>query len=629
MNDLPAPSESRDPGAGADALFSERDALIGEPVREPHTSAETSHRAHTRFRGRRQPTWLPAIFAAAVVGAAVTLAGRFEYRCVAELEANPGSPGRSGVELSEVRRFLWEKAPTLSGAQGIPARWSVSQPRQHTLAVNLTTPERAAGMTDLRWMVEAYLDEARRQAERIRTTPSDVEAEWTVYLGTLRERMDDLQAHVQEATRALPAEVGDDRQQALVAQWSSLREGFSAARGELALAMSDVARLEREGAPASALVLETDREQAFRADQALQQDLKELAVALTDMKLQMLNVWQRSASLLERLVTARQALDTGLERQRQAASVRNQNLIASASDSAAPSDRHFALLGMMLLPLEDYTAALKTFSADWTGEFTRIQKTDVDPRDPTILDGYTRVHSRLHEFLFTAAKRLGAMREAVERLAADPADDARLHVQLSEMLRLFESLQTAHYQFEFAAGQLETPANFRLDAAYQAARGLHRRARERMDNLDETLRERALERARTLRLAELAAARTTIEQVRQETDRMVDDLLSVQEQLMQSATRSEQFLKAMVKVEAAAARLKVTESDLGRVEERLAALRTERLSSAPTADLRLTSCVAEETPVNLGERLRLGGIAACLTLLTVLLGQWWTLRGSS
>jgi hypothetical protein len=626
VNDFADTSRPGDPDSTRQDALAERDALLntgpfgGEPDREV---AQRRSRLHKKAR----PAIVPACIAALFVGAVVTVAGRFEYLCTAELVIKGVPEQRGHLAHGEVRRFLWEKTSMLSGPPGAPARWSAANPSPGALHISLATPDRTAGLSALRWMVEAFLDDVRKRAERIRSTPGEAEAELESYFAGLKGRMADLQGHFENVTRSMPPEVAESEQVSLIQEWTALRDGFSEARTRLSAAVSDVARLENAPAPAGGLVLEAEREEAYRADRALQQDLKELAVTLAEMKSQVLAVWKKSTPMLERLKASQTELESGIEKQRTEVVATPQ--VVSTANAAAPANRHAVIVGTLLRPLEDYSALLTSFAFDWTAYFTDLQKTEMNARDPVILDVYPRALKRLRDFLFEASRHLSAIRDVVQRMGADPADDARLHLQLSEVLRLFEGLQHAHHQFEFAAGQLETPTNFRLDAPWHAARGLWRRSAERMERIDQALTATAVERARAFRLAELAAARNTIDQVRLQTDNMVDDLLRIQAGMVQSNEESEQFLRAMSELEASAARLKITETDLAQIESRLQELKQRRMQTAPTTDVRLVACRADGVPINLAERLRIGGIAFGLTLISLLLTQWWTFRRSN
>jgi hypothetical protein len=255
-----------------------------------------------------------------------------------------------------------------------------------------------------------------------------------------------------------------------------------------------------------------------------------------------------------------------------------------------------------------------------------LRKLEVDPYSSEVLDVYERSRRRLNDFLFDAAKRLATMRSHVRAIAEGTSDNARHYVSRSNLVRAFQTMQAAHHRFEFAAGTIETPDNFRLDAALKSTRGLRRRSKDRIRAIDEALQARAAERTRKRRIEELTEAERLVEQVRTATDRTVDELIALQEELNLGAEQSEAFLRAVLKAEIATARLKLTQEDLALATERLGELAAERVSTAQAAEIKFVSAGVVGGPVNLGQRLGTGALAAVLTFAVVLLAQWWITR---
>ena len=232
----------------------------------------------------------------------------------------------------------------------------------------------------------------------------------------------------------------------------------------------------------------------------------------------------------------------------------------------------------------------------------------------------------LNDFLFDTARSLSTMRSRVQEVGDDPSDSARHHVYQSNLTRAFHTVQAAHHRFEFAAGALETPDNFRLDAAMKSARGLRRRSQDRIQEIEARLEAKAAERARQRHALELAEAEQFIDQVRSATDRTVDELIALQEELNLDTEASEAFLRAVLRAEVATSRLEIARTDRNQIEDRLRSLAAERVARAKTADVELVSCDVAGRPVNLDDRLRTGGVAGILTLITALLGQYWITR---
>jgi hypothetical protein len=86
------------------------------------------------------------------------------------------------------------------------------------------------------------------------------------------------------------------------------------------------------------------------------------------------------------------------------------------------------------------------------------------------------------------------------------------------------------------------------------------------------------------------------------------------------------FFRATMKAEIASARLEMTQRDLRVTNQRLRELAEQRKATAETLRVQFESCALSGGPVNLSERLILGGIGAVLTLLAVVLTHWWITR---
>jgi len=180
----------------------------------------------------------------------------------------------------------------------------------------------------------------------------------------------------------------------------------------------------------------------------------------------LLNVWQLSAGRLDLLTTAADELSR----------------TASQSDATPlPPNIQAVVLGLVH-DSDAYRQTLTKYTEVWTIEFTSLQRMEVDPASAELLDRYQRVRMLLSDFLFAASQRLSAVRAHLSVLGGQAGDNARHHVLQSNLTRAFQATQTAHHRFEFAAGGIDTPDNFRLDAALRSARGLRRRILEQIQH---------------------------------------------------------------------------------------------------------------------------------------------------
>jgi len=426
----------------------------------------------------------------------------------------------------------------------------------------------------------------------------------------LQDRVAEAQAQLDSATSSLPpADPRIDRD-ALVQRWHGLRSDFAATRAQLAQAAAGFDRLRSDSEPTHGIVNADDRRRALESDPGLQQDLRELEVKYSELKLHLLSVWQQSAGRLELLQTATDELSR----------------TASESDTTRlPPNLQVAVQGLVS-DTDAFRQTLTAFTDVWTNEFTSLQRMEIDPAGGELLDGYQRVRRLLSDFLFAASQRWSAMRSHLSVLGEQISDNARHHVLLSNLTRVFQSAQTAHHRFEFAAGAIDTPDNFRLDAALRSASGLRRRALEQIQQIEHRLQAEAIDKAKRQRAQSLVDAEKSVEQIRATAEQTIEQLFSVDDGLIQAVGLSEDFLHAVLKAELAANRAQTAQDDMARADLRLKELVAKRESTSADIGIKLVSCGVIGTELNLAQRARLGGIAFGVTLVTLLIGQWLMTR---
>lgn len=586
------------------------------PAIDALSEATDAYVRSTEDGGRRPPR--PSVMLAAIagiaVGLALALAGRLDYRCGATLRiVGEASPAYRAMLRHELSSHAWKTAigPNGTGSQVQPV--GIESPSPDELRLSVIAHSRKEGLLRVRRIAEGCRERARALAEAARVAPTEAENVLSQYLSTLRQRLDDARDQVDAAIAALPEANPSENLKLLIDRWELLRDRFDTAKQQLSLASADLAELQSASEPTHGIVSAGQRRQAQEADEALQQDLRELAVNLTELKLHLLTVWQQSGGALDRLKLAAD------------------DLVKTASNDPRTHGRDQADSGRMTsieTASRAYTEALDVFAEGWNREFTALRQLDVDPLNGEVLDVYYSVQRRLGDFLFHASKRLSTLRAAVDILSTDPRDTARHHVFQSDLVRAFQTMQAGHHRFEFALDAIEIPQNFRLDASIKSARGLRRRSQERIRGIERRLQAQALKRAKERRGRELASASELVESVRTATAQTIDGLLALQDELNPTATDSDAFFRAVVKAEIASARLEITHGDLDATEQRLRELAAGRIADSDSIGVEIVSCEVVGGPTNLGERLSFGGLGAVLTFLAVLLTQWWMIRRS-
>ena len=550
------------------------------------------------------------IVGAWVVGMLLAVATPAEHDCAAMFKMVQASVAPRDLEL---RAALASYASSLGiphadadpGAPGVDPHWWVNAPVEGFLQLGVTTTDRRRGVEEASAAAHGFLSVLRERADEARQTPSDAEYEVSQLVAALRQRAGEAQTQVEAATGSLPPSDPRINRDALLERWRALRSDFTTVREQLAEAAAGVDRLQTESEPARGIVGAEDRRRALESDGALQQDLRELDVRLSELKLHLLNVWQQSAGRLEQL---RSATDDLLR-------------TASQSDTARLPPNVRAAVEGIVSETELYRQTLGAFVDAWTGEFTALQRLEVDPQSGELLEAYQRARSLLSDFLFAASQRLAALRSHVNTLGEQPSDNARHHVLQSNLTRAFQAAQSAHHRFEFAAGAIDTPDNFRLDAALRSARGLRRRTVEEMQRLEQRLQADAIEKAKQQRVQALAEAEHAVERTRATSEQTIEQLFAVQDGLIRADGLTESFLHAALQAELAGNRLQTAQADLARADGRLRELAAAREAANADIGLELVSCGVVQSDLKLAQRFRLGGIGFVVTLVAVLVAR--------
>lgn len=546
-----------------------------------------------------------AVLAGLFVGAAMILADPFQHRVGALMQlAGSVSPDQFERYQRDLIEMVWGSRVSAGLATTDRPKWRVSVPAQGTLQIALDTSDAKGGLRQAEEVARRFTAQVATDNEAQWSKPSEGENFLQSHVAVLTARLDDAQRQLDAAVARLPAADPRPDKAGLTARWQTVRGDFDAARAELRKAAEEYKSLTQQGDPAQAVVSGEGRQAALAADVDLQQDIKELGATLTELKLHMLNVWQQSSAPLAQI----ESVSSTSFRQ-----------VSSDVDSIPASMRDaFAAIAT---EVSAFGEAAMTFTRTWNAEFADLQGAQVDMEGGALLDAYQRIRSLLNDFLYQAGNRLATIREKVNELSRDTSDDPQHHLRQSDAARAFAQLQAAHHRFEFAAGAIDTPTNFRLDSALRIARGLHRRVADRTRVIDERLQKEAVAKATEQRSRTLASLDEILRKSRDSSDSTMDELIALQDRLERASASSEQFVSAVAGAELAARRLQLTRNDLDQAQAQLRDLAEDRAQARRDANFQLVSAGVLETYVNMNERLRVAGVGTSVTFLAVLLGQ--------
>lgn len=567
--------------------------------------------AESQHPDRRRPSVIPALWAALLVGGSLALWHQPQYRCIGtlQIQGQPSAAQVAGIR-KELLDFTWGLASIDPEGTALQRGWFVKMPDGTTMQLGMISAERESGLRHVQETARDFCRRMKALAEAVRGTPTRAEGLFAAPLDRMGKEFAEAERQASAASQAVPIQDPDDRREELLVRWRSLRGNFVETREKLARAEEGLARIQSEPAPTHGVVPRDRRSEALRADRALQQDLQELGVNLAELKVHLLQVWQQAAGPLERLTLA---ADDLVE-------------FASASLAAEPTASASAVSRRCEAASLSYRDTLAGFAKSWDDEFQALIRLEPDPLSTEVLEVANRVRRKVNDFLYASGRRITALRSEVRAIQADPSNAARHHVFQSKLTRRFQRVEAAHHRLEFAAGALETPANFRLDAAIVGARGLRRRSRERIRRIDKRLAVEATSLAVTRRTRQLAAAQQHVHELRIDADRIVNAVLPVQEGLNAHADLAAGFMSATLQAEFTAARREFLAVTLADTQGRLTELIRLRRQEDALPDVTLVSCEVIEEPSRFRKRWGGAAVAAAATIILVLFGQWWVAR---
>ncbi|MGB0714348.1 MAG: hypothetical protein ACPGXK_00615 [Phycisphaerae bacterium] len=413
---------------------------------------------------------------------------------------------------------------------------------------------------------------------------------------------DELAEDVKRSSERIPSDDPSQTHRTLLSRWDDARKNFSTLRTRLLTADLNLEQLRNSPPPVSGNVTTRERTEAMGTDVALQEDLAELKVRLTELKLHMLNAWQSSADELDRLRETRHQLEDAANRLADSDSTWLQSFVATS---------------------REYCSLFDEFSRSWTAEFTGLRELEADPLSREILDRHENARAKLRDFLFRGAQALLVLRRSMEAPNEPDGNLARFHVRRSEVMRQYESLRRTHDRFEFAANAIEPMRNFRLDSALDGSRGLNRRASARMSSIDERLQEKARKRAGRQHEYDIAEAENNLARVRSTVDEAVDELISIQSDINEAAGQSETFVQHVTAREILRGQLERAEQELTVVAEALQEKQEARMlwseaRRATAASPRTTRLAPERN-----QRFIAGGRAVMFAFFAAVFAQAW------
>ncbi len=559
-------------------------------------------------RSRFQFSLALTLVAPIMVGLALASLGPLEYLSAATIKISGASVHTDGPKL---KNLLLQHAWSNDNTHPKPSTtrvWSVVLPKSNLIQLLVQGGDRRKDLEMLRAKADTFVATFAAKHQREKNTKSDGEQVLSTYAKQLEQKLATVQAKIDESQKQISDDPTAQRTQ-LSQRWSTIRNQFKSSREDLSAASAELGALRSTLEPTHGVVTRNERKRGIEVNRGLVQDLRELRVNLTELKTQMLTVWQQCVVKLDAVETSQQKFSNTL--------------------STAPPHSPAGLAAEKTTThVQQYIEASAAFRSQWSQEFAALRQLDVDPLTGNVLAVYRRVRKLLSTFLFDSGRYVTDLRKDIQIINEDPQDEARTHVWRSEAIRHFHELQNAHHKFEFAATELESRDNYKLDMALRSAKGLYRRSKQQIEAIDTTLSATALDRAIHEHHQSLAAAEHRLETIRATYDHIVGQLVTLQDDLQISAGLNETFLKNAMQIEMSKHDRNFAKTSLETTAKQLGKLEALRLAQLGDIELTLMDCAVIDGPLDLAKRLKLGSIGALITLLAVGLGQWWlTKRG--
>jgi hypothetical protein len=559
---------------------------------------------------RQRVTFLFPTLGAIVVGFVLLIAGRNVHLCGATFRL-PETLDTAQRDLC--RNTLYDVVSAdmaLSTVSPGNQKFFVDFPAPNTLRFAFATPKSDEVVEQAKRASDAFLTSIKNEFRRVREEPSEGEQATSDHIAELKSSLTNEQRVLDQAIADVPEQDHRAERDGLLDRWRSVRERYRVSGARVMEVAGSVEQLRNAPPPSHGIVTSDQRREAYGQDLGLQQDLKELAVSLTEIRGHIGRLQADTAALHTHLDEATAKLTEllkGVEHGKLATTTRD--TVEQLSDST-----------------DAFHDSLASFSTKWEQELTAIRESPIKPRSQELLDRYQRTRSALSAFLFDASKLLARMRDSARTIDTIKSDNGRVLQLQASVSRSFQTLQTFYHRFEFAASQIDRSQNFRLDAALRSARGLRRRSRLRMQQIDEKLQRAALIEMKSFRATSLRQAEALLEFTRGENDATVSALVDLQDQLSERVGSVEAFVAAVARAEMGTRNVASLRATLAEAKTRLQQLESLRKSRGANVNIELATTGILGPPINVGERFRNSAIGAAITLIGLLMGQWWVAR---
>ena len=555
-------------------------------------------------RWGKRVQWTVSVLVAATIGTASFFVGGFQYRAAVELRVTDA--GVPETVLGDLRRELLDQAWQALSASTDRWRVELDVPAR-ALRVTVTSPRSGQVSTSVVQVATDCVEHIRKVVEHARTQPGPDE----VVLAEFRQRLADehrvLNGDLRRIESTLPGEDCALVDAELHTRLTARRADYAQNRERVRQAEAQLAAIRAAPPPERATVDPEVREQAIRADAEVQQDLKALRVQLAEARYQLLGVLEAASPMLDALAASAKDLEE----------LCSGDQVGSAE---AELRRSVERIGQSTA---DYGALLTEFAQVWAREGDGLRTLADDPRRANVLHAQATLYDLLSGFIFQSTVPLTSIRDQVRAVSTAPGTPAHRHELASSLARGLHALQSAHHQFEFAAGDVKPSNNFRLDAALKSAKGLYHRSCGRLEQIEERLSRQALADLRATRARRIAVLEQEIGQLRPTLDASVEAMMATHEQADRNAPTLQGYRESRAVAGVYEERILDVERKLARIDTQLNDRAAKRMEVINTDHLLIVPLRAGRWPVNLPAKLFQGTLAFAAVLALLIGLQLW------
>jgi len=347
------------------------------------------------------------------------------------------------------------------------------------------------------------------------------------------------------------------------------------------------------------------RDQNYRTDTPLQEDMRHLEIQLFQIRRSMLAITESSRSSLEEvLASAKDVAEL------------SQSAATALSDSAQRS-----LLEQTGEKASDFAHHATRFAQAWTRDNLALADLRPDPEQAELLTMLAKSTERLRAFRDLSRDTVATLRRRMRALTEQSDGSAGASVAFSKLLRRVQDLQSSSESFHRAARELFAADNCVLNAALESARGLWRRTNLRRASIDKKLETLAIERAREQRLERIDLLTEQLREARQALLTHTSAIMDQHDRLSQINATLPSFVELALSGRSARDRSALLKNQLNALEDELQRLRAERHTTLDPQSVRVEAGAIPRIPANGWELIGGAALAGCLLLL--ILQTFW------